>query len=639
MYNSSLLINVEQGNLKAVEVLLKSGVKASQKNKSGQSLIQVAFEKMLELQYSDKLSFHKYQKIFNLLCQYGDENHKKPSIHLIIDGYGLLPRYVEALKQNPDIDWQEFHEKTKECEDVKNSAITPETSPFMFELMKKNPCLALDASGKSAGLIEGERGNSQTGHRMHGAGRVIESLSARIDHDMNDNNFIKDDLKEKLLSLKRSGKTLHLTGLFSDGRIHADAKHLIYIANKANEMGIKVKAHLIADGTDSEKKISVFVDQFQKDIKNHQLTTVATICGRAHAMDSRFNHPEAKKAVTKGYETISNGNTELRANSLDEAVSIHMSKENYQKKHDKYLTPTVIGNYTGMEEGDMLLCTNYRSDYTRELISRFVDGSIIDNSNIIGMGPYSDEISAKIITLYTQEKGKNSMGEVIANAGLNQIRIAQPKKRDHATFFYDIDRDVKFSTFKADIVSPEIGSGKSELAKQNDITDDCARKVINAIEEDSTEFIMVNFAAPDVLGHTGVLKDTKIAVKHFDDRLKDVLRVLDKSGGIGLISADHGNADLMRELDGAECTRHSGNLVPAIVVGKDIHKDKFKVNQSSGLGIASTGPSLLNLMKKHLGTEVEIPQEMINTPLLFEPEKHLSMNNQDHKTSNYQLAR
>ena len=478
------------------------------------------------------------------------------------------------------------------------SAIHKAKTPFYDNSLNQYPHSKLSASGEDVGLPSGQMGNSEVGHMNIGAGRIVDQDLIRLNKSLS-NDGIKNN-KDFLYAVDYAIKhesTFHLTGLFSDGGVHSHSNHLFLILDYLKKTSLsKISLHLFTDGRDCSPKESY--NQIAKLISYIDGTniSIASVCGRYYSMD-RDNRWERIKLA---YDAMVNG---VGINSNDILSSI---KESYSEGiTDEFIKPIVYTNGKDdptlkIKNDDVVFCFNYRSDRMRQ-ISKVLTQEDNDNFDMkklnikyLTLTQY-DQSFKNVLVLYSKENIKNTLGEVLSNNSKKQLRIAETEKYPHVTFFFSGGREKEFDLEKRILCpSPKVATYdlKPEMSAY-----DVSKKFISEINERSFDFACLNFANPDMVGHTG---DFAAAVKACEVVDKEVSRIIEaarKNGYTILLTADHGNAELMRNKDGSPHTYHTTNLVPFIIFSENNYSPK-----DGKLG--DIAPTVLKIMG------IDIPNEM-----------------------------
>ena len=478
------------------------------------------------------------------------------------------------------------------------SAIHKAKTPFYDNSLNQYPHSKLSASGEDVGLPSGQMGNSEVGHMNIGAGRIVDQDLIRLNKSLS-NDGIKNN-KDFLYAVDYAIKhesTFHLTGLFSDGGVHSHSNHLFLILDYLKKTSLsKISLHLFTDVRDCSPKDSY--NQIAKLISYIDGTniSIASVCGRYYSMD-RDNRWERIKLA---YDAMVNG---VGINSNDILSSI---KESYNEgTTDEFIKPIVYTNGKDdptlkIKNDDVVFCFNYRSDRMRQ-ISKVLTQEDNDNFDMkklnikyLTLTQY-DQSFKNVLVLYSKENIKNTLGEVLSNNSKKQLRIAETEKYPHVTFFFSGGREKEFDLEKR-ILCPSPNVATYDLKPEMSAYD-VSKKFISEINERSFDFACLNFANPDMVGHTG---DFAAAVKACEVVDKEVSRIIEaarKNGYTILLTADHGNAELMKNKDGSPHTYHPTNLVPFIIFSENNYSPK-----DGKLG--DIAPTVLKIMG------IDIPNEM-----------------------------
>jgi 2,3-bisphosphoglycerate-independent phosphoglycerate mutase len=395
-------------------------------------------------------------------------------------------------------------------------------------------------------------------------------------------------------------------GLLSDGGVHSHIHHMIELAKILANSGKHVWVHLFLDGRDTPPQSALgYVEAFEKAISGAKNIHIGTVSGRYYAMD----RDKRWDRVSKAYETLVSGAGERYA-SAKQAI-----EESYAKdKTDEFVLPCVIGDYTGMEDGDSIVCANFRADRVREilmaiLMPAFVDfprAKTVKISAAIGMVEYSSVLAPFMKTLFPPEPLTDILGEVVAKAGMKQLRIAETEKYAHVTFFFNGGREKEFDGEERILVpSPQVATydEKPEMSAP-EVTD----KLVAAIEADRFDLVVVNYANTDMVGHSGDIVAATKAVEAVDACVGRVVAATLAKGGALLITADHGNAEMMFDDDTKQPhTAHTCNLVPAIIIGADFKGKHIAIPEGK---LGDVAPTILQLLK------LPQPAAMTGTSLL-----------------------
>jgi 2,3-bisphosphoglycerate-independent phosphoglycerate mutase len=486
----------------------------------------------------------------------------------------------------------------------KVSAIDAANVPFINSLYGKYPHSKLEASGLAVGLPEGQMGNSEVGHMNLGAGRVVYQNLVRINKAVQENTLASEPaLKEAYQYAIDNQKPVHFFGLVSDGGVHAHIEHLKSLVKSASEFGIKqVYVHAFTDGRDTDPQGGV---AYLTDLQNtcDQFgAKIASVTGRYYAMD-RDNRWER---VALAYHAMVNGQGDASSNIIQSI------KDNYANGiTDEFIKPIIQVDQNGtpiatLSEGDVAICFNFRTDRGREITQALTQKDFHEqnmaklNLYYLTMTEYDKEFQG-VKVIFSDSNLPMTLGEVLEGAGKKQIRIAETEKYPHVTFFFSGGRENPFNGQKNILRnSPKVATYdlQPEMSAA-ELKDALIPELLN----ESADFVCLNFANPDMVGHTGVFEAVVKAVETVDQCAKEVVEAGLSKGYTFIIIADHGNADVMVNEDGSPNTAHSTNLVPCILVDKDFHP-----NLKDGK-LGDIAPTILKLMG------VEKPTEMTGNEL------------------------
>ena len=455
----------------------------------------------------------------------------------------------------------------------KYNAIQVGKTPILDELTKKYPNSQLQASGEYVGLPDGQMGNSEVGHMNIGAGRVIYQPLTKITKSIKDGDFFTNKALTKITdAVKASGGALHLMGLLSPGGVHSHTDHLYGLFELAKKKGIgTVYVHAFLDGRDVPPSSAIeYLATLEEKMKEIGVGKTATISGRYYAMD----RDKRWDRVSKAYNAIAKAEAPKAANSA-EAI-----KASYDAKvTDEFVIPVTVGDYPGIQKNDGVIFFNFRPDRARELTHAFTDKSFDGFprvEEIVGipfatMTQYEEGLNVDVA--YPPESIKNGLGEYISNKGLTQLRIAETEKYAHVTFFFNGGVEEPYKGEDRVLVpSPKVATYdlKPEMSAPT-----VTYEVVKAILSEKYDFIILNYANGDMVGHTGVMKAAVQAVETVDTCVGIFVECMKKVGGEVVIIADHGNADKMYDYMLKEpFTAHTTNPVPIIVVSDRVAEVK-----------------------------------------------------------------
>lgn len=474
-------------------------------------------------------------------------------------------------------------------------------TPAFDAMMASCPNATLITHGPDVGLPTGQMGNSEVGHTNIGAGRVVAMDLGQIDLAIEDGTFFHNDaLKSFIQTLLETGGTAHLMGMISDGGVHGHIAHLLAATRAIAGAGVPVALHAITDGRDvAPKSAFTYLETLADQLPERAY--LATVSGRYFAMD-RDNRWER---VAEAYNTWIKG----EGNHADDAHAAVSNAYN-RSESDEFITPTVLGDYSGAQDGDGFFCLNFRADRAREILAAIgrpeFDAFDIGQrplwAALLGMVDYSQDHCTYMTTCYPKQEIVNTLGEWVAKQGLRQFHLAETEKYPHVTFFLNGGKE-----------EPEQGEDRYMAASPKVATYDLQPEMsaaevtehfVGAIEE-GYDLIVTNYANPDMVGHTGDLSAAMQACEAVDQGLSAVNEALTKVGGAMIVTADHGNCEVMVDpVTGGPHTAHTTNLVPVILVN-----GPKGASMRSGR-LADLAPSLLDLMG------LEQPAEMTGESLI-----------------------
>ena len=483
-------------------------------------------------------------------------------------------------------------------------AILQGNTPGINKLMEKYPHSILHTSGEKVGLPEGQMGNSEVGHLNIGGGRIVFQDLVKINKAVEDNSIKNNKQLIKAFSYaQENNKAVHFIGLVSDGGVHSSDKHLYKLCDIAGEYDLKkVYIHAITDGRDTDPRSGIGYIQQLEDHLSGSTGIIASLIGRYYSMD----RDKRWERIKVGYDLYVNGQGNK---SKDIVASV---KESYESGvTDEFIKPVVRVNSEEQPvgkivPGDVVICINFRTDRLRELTIVLTQKDMPDYNMITldvkyyTMTRYDDSFEG-INIIYDKENVNNTLGEVFAQEGKKQIRIAESEKYPHVTFFFSGGREKEFDNEKRILIpSPKVATYDLQPEMSAYLVKDAIIKELNIGD---TDFICLNFANGDMVGHTGVWDAIIKAVEVVDSCTGEIVETACNNGYTVMIIADHGNADNAVNEDGSPNTAHSLNPVPCILVS-----DKIK-NIKNGI-LADVAPTILKIM------EIDIPDEMTGTPMV-----------------------
>ena len=510
---------------------------------------------------------------------------KKPVVLMVLDGYGL--------NDNPE-----------------GNAIAMAETPVMDRLMKEYPFVKGNASGLAVGLPDGQMGNSEVGHMNIGAGRIIYQDLTRITKSIEDGDFFENKgLMAAMDNCRKHDSDLHLWGLLSDGGVHSHITHLYGLLEMAKKNGLtKVYVHAFMDGRDTPPASGKdYIRQLEDKMKEIGVGQIASISGRYYAMDRDNNWDRIRKA----YDSLVSG-TGVKA-----ADPVRAMEDSYAADvTDEFVLPTVITDGEGkplsvVKENDSVIFFNFRPDRAREITRAFCDDQFTGFERplipltYVCFKDYDETIPNKIIA-FEKEAIHNTFGEFLAKNGKKQLRLAETEKYAHVTFFFNGGEEEP-NADEARLLVPSPKDVATYDQKPEMSAPEVGMDLVEAIQSDKHDVIVINFANPDMVGHTGVIPAAVAAVERVDSLVGDAVQAVKDVDGILFICADHGNAEQMIDYEtGEPHTAHTTNPVPFILVNADPSYDL-----AEGGCLADIVPTLIELMG------LQQPAEMTGRSLLI----------------------
>jgi 2,3-bisphosphoglycerate-independent phosphoglycerate mutase len=494
---------------------------------------------------------------------------RKPVALIILDGFGLR-------------------------DETFGNAVAQANKPNFDRYWNTYPHTTLTASGEAVGLPEGQMGNSEVGHLNIGAGRIVYQDLTRITKSVREGDFFENEtLLGAVRHAKENGKKLHLYGLLSDGGVHSHINHLFALLELAARSDLKdVYIHAFLDGRDvAPDSARGYMEQLLEKIKETGVGRISTVQGRYYAMD----RDKRWDRVEKSYRAMVYGEGPKHTDPVQAIVDSYS-----QSVYDEFVVPTVIVNENGepnglVESGDAVIFFNFRPDRAIQLSQVFTNEDFrgFDRGEkrpkdlyYVCMTLFSETINGYVA--YKPKDLDNTFGEVVAQHGLTQLRTAETEKYPHVTFFFSGGRDVALpGETRILINSPKVATYdlKPEMSAY-----EVAESTVKEIEAEKHDVIVLNFANPDMVGHSGLLEPTIKAVEATDECLGKVVEAVLGKGGVAVIIADHGNADIVTNPDGSRNTAHTTSKVPCIVTDPGV-----KLRQEGGI-LADVAPTLLHLL-------------------------------------------
>ena len=505
---------------------------------------------------------------------------RKPVALIILDGFGYLPT-------------------------DRGNAVKHANTPVFDSIFQNYSHTLIGASGEDVGLPDGQMGNSEVGHLNIGAGRIVYQELTRITKEIREGSlFTNPALLEAMENAKKEGRALHLMGLLSDGGVHSHNSHIEGLLLMAKQQGVKdVYIHAFMDGRDTPPQSGKdYIVQLENFMKTHGIGKILTVSGRYYAMDRDKRWDRVKLA----YDAI----VKADAPKADSALSC-IEASYHENVTDEFVLPTVIGEgLTTLSAHDSVIFFNFRPDRARELTRAIVDRDFDGfereyfETTYVTMTQY-DKTMPNVIVAYTPQTLDNTLGEYIASKGKTQLRIAETEKYAHVTFFFNGGREEAYANEERILVpSPKVATYdlKPEMSAY-EVTD----MLINDLETNPKDLIVLNFANPDMVGHTGVFEAAVKAVETVDICLGKVLDKIKSLGGVAFITADHGNAEQMFDDLGGPFTAHTTNKVPFVMVD-DVNKN---IKLRDGGRLCDFAPTILEVMG------LEKPEQMTGISLLI----------------------
>ncbi len=504
---------------------------------------------------------------------------KKPTVLMILDGYGI-------------------------SNETEGNAIAQAKTPVMDEILKKYPHVKGDASGMAVGLPDGQMGNSEVGHTNMGAGRIVYQMLVKITKDIEDGTFFENKALVKAMeNCKQKASSLHLMGLLSPGGVHSHMEHLYGLLEMAKKNGLsKVYVHAYLDGRDvPPSSAAEYMEEAVAKIKEIGVGSVATICGRFYAMD----RDNAWDREEKAYAALVYGE------GVEETDAVQAIKNSYANDvTDEFMLPTVVDKNGMIKENDSVIFFNFRPDRARQLTRAFVDADFTGFERRNGYFPLTfvcmaqyDAEMPNVLVAYPPEELKMTFGEYLSKNGKTQLRLAETQKYAHVTFFFNGGEEKQFEGEERILVdSPKVATfdEKPEMSAY-----EVCDNLVEAIKSDKYDVIIVNFANPDMVGHTGIIEAAIKAIEAVDECVGKALNAVLEVDGQMFICADHGNAEKLLDEDSSPFTAHTTNPVPFIVVNYD---DNAVLREGGCL--ADIVPTLIEMMG------MEQPAEMTGKSLL-----------------------
>ncbi len=477
------------------------------------------------------------------------------------------------------------------------NAVAAAYTPNIDKLSEKYPHAVLGASGTSVGLPEGQMGNSEVGHLNIGAGRVVYQDFTRITKSIEDGDFFENKaFSEAMEHVRNNGSSLHLMGLLSDGGVHSHIDHLHALIDMAKANGIeKLYIHCFLDGRDVPPRCAgKYINAVEEHLNKSGSGRIASISGRYYAMD----RDKRWERVRQAYDLLTGADADAadRTGCFKFASAGEALADAYSHgESDEFVSPRGIAGGAPVADGDSVIMFNFRPDRAREITRAFCDSGFDgfarkkapEDLVYVCMTQY-DAAMTGVRTAFPPQRHANTLGEYVSACGKRQIRIAETEKYAHVTFFFNGGVEIPYKNEDRVLIpSPEVATYDMQPEMSASAV---AEAVVNAVESQSYELIIVNFANPDMVGHTGVFSAAVRAVEEVDRCVGRIYEAVSAAGGNMLVTADHGNADAMTDESGNPITAHSTNPVPAILITPE-----NGVMLRNGI-LADIAPTLLELM-------------------------------------------
>ncbi|MEA3465239.1 MAG: 2,3-bisphosphoglycerate-independent phosphoglycerate mutase [Thermodesulfobacteriota bacterium] len=490
----------------------------------------------------------------------------KPVVLTILDGWGLSPRTT-------------------------GNAVRQANTPCIDQLLKQFPHSTLQASGLAVGLPQGQMGNSEVGHLNIGAGRIVYQDLTRISKSIDDGKFFANPtIVAAMQNIKLHQGKLHLMGLLSDGGVHSLNSHLYALIKMASELGIQeICIHPFLDGRDTPPQSATnYLQQLEEELISLKAGRITTLCGRFYAMDrdNRWERIETAYLVM----TAQQGKPFATSSAaIDAAYAAGQT--------DEFVEPCIIGNPAPIVDGDGIIFFNFRADRAREISQAFTTTNFngfmrpqqLNLSAYVCMTEYDEQL--KLPVAFAPDSYPNILAEVISQAGLQQLHIAETEKYAHVTFFFNGGNETPFAGEKRILIpSPQDVTTYDEKPQMS--ADQVAKQVVEQINNNTFDLIIINFANPDMVGHTGVMAAAIKAMEAVDSSLQQVVDATLNQNGCLLITSDHGNCEQMEDAQGEPYTAHTTNEVPIVYVSNAATSHTLQAGK-----LADIAPTILSILK------------------------------------------
>jgi len=487
---------------------------------------------------------------------------------------------------------------------VKGNAVNLAKTPTIDKLWEICPKTLLNASGEDVGLPNKQMGNSEVGHTTIGAGRIINQDLVKISKSIKNKDFFNNHkLHNAYKYAYEQNSKVHIIGLCSNGGVHSHINHLKALIQISKQYQINTCLHIITDGRDTlPKQAKIFIQEILEEIKEYHNINIATVSGRYYSMDRDCRWSRTEKAYKALIENTS------ESNKSNDILSI-IDQYYLNNISDEFIPPTKLSN-DNIVNNDSLIFFNFRPDRIRQILHSFAKpnfkGFPVKNIKDLMLTTFTEyDSTLSIPIVFPNEINVNFLGQIISNNGLKQLRLAETEKYAHVTYFFNGGIEEPFPGENRELIA-------SPKVETYDLTPEMSayqltESLIQAINKDIYKLIVINYANPDMIGHTGNMNATIEAIEIVDQCIKKVLENIRKTNHVLIITSDHGNADYMLTEDNKPCTSHSINPVPFILVNNK--ETNYNILKKEG-SLADIAPTILKMLK------LEIPNEMNGTSLI-----------------------
>ena len=475
------------------------------------------------------------------------------------------------------------------------NAVKNAKTPYFDYLWKNYSHTKIKTCGQYVGLKKGQFGNSEVGHLNLGSGRIVKQNSTKIWDSILCGEFFENKKLISLLNnLKKTDNALHLFGLCSNGGVHSEIEHLFSVLTLCKNQNFdNVFIHFVSDGRDTDVHSGIkFLQKLNNFVKKVGVGKVVSVCGRYYAMDREKNYDRTNEFL----KVLTNYESDNKFNSIKEAF-----EKSYEAGiTDEFIKPSILnsGKFC-VSKNDAILCFNFRSDRARQIFEKLIESGY---KNLYSFICYDEKFGSKVNVIFEEDEGKNCLSEVLSKNKKTQLRISETTKYAHVTYFFNLLNEIPFAGENRIIIEGDkvTNFAQKPLMKTKEIT----QTIISATNKTKYDFVLVNFPNADMLGHTGNYEQTIKSLEFLDKNLKILVEDLRQKDYIVLITADHGNADIMKYPSGEICTSHTTSDAPFIIVDSK----KYKLSKNGKL--ANVSPTILDLMK------IKPPKEFLEKSLI-----------------------